>query len=75
MNSTTFSTVAVLIGVSMMTYAGNAIARLSGFGDHGWLFGIFALGILLLSQIQVAILRRKLQGLERRFVEQSRTAS
>ena len=75
MNSTISSTVVVFIGVSMMGYAGNAIARLSGFGDHGWLLGIFALGILLLSQIQVGSLRRKFQDLERRLVEQSRTAS
>ena len=75
MNSTISSLVAVFIGVSMMTYAGNAIARLSGFGDHGWLFGIFALGILLLSQIQAGSLRRKLQDLERRLSEQSRATS
>lgn len=62
-------TVSAIIGVLMASFAGNAIARQSGFGAESWLMAAFALGILLLSQGPVLLLQQELRDLKARLAD------
>ncbi|MCP1375634.1 hypothetical protein [Dyella lutea] len=63
MNLKAVGTAIAIIGVIVASFAGNAIARQSGFGDEGWLMAAFAFGILLLSQGPVLQLRQEVREL------------
>ncbi|ODU66903.1 MAG: hypothetical protein ABT16_00310 [Rhodanobacter sp. SCN 65-17] len=68
MNLKAVGTVVAIIGVIIASFAGNAIARQSGFEAEGWLMAAFALGILLLSQGPVLLLRQEIRDLRARLV-------
>ena len=67
MSSSSLSTAAFFIGLIVASFSGSAIARHAGFGDESWLMGVFALGILLISQGPIADMRRKIAELERKI--------
>lgn len=67
MNLKVVGTAAAITGVTIASFAGNAIARQSGFGAEGWLMAAFALGILLLSQGPVLQLRQEVRDLSARL--------
>ena len=67
MNLKAVGTAVAIIGVTIASFAGNAIARHSGFGAEGWLMAAFAFGILLLSQGPVLQLRQEVRDLRARL--------
>ncbi len=67
MNRKTLAMVAGILGVLIMSLAGSAIARRTGFGNESWLMSAFALGILMLSQVQVVRLRQEIRDMEIRL--------
>jgi ABC-type glycerol-3-phosphate transport system permease component len=69
MNLKAVGTAVTIIGVIIASFAGNAIARQSGFGAEGWLMAAFALGTLLLSQGPVLQLRQEVRDLRARLAD------
>ena len=67
MNLKALATLSVVVGVTIASFAGSAIARRAGFGAESWLVAAFALGILLLSQGPVLRLQQQLRDLEARL--------
>ncbi len=60
----TMSTMSAIVGVTIISFVGSAIARRTGLGGEGWLMMVFALGIVVLSQAQVFHLRQEMRDLE-----------
>lgn len=67
MNSRNIGNILSTIGIMIAAFAGSKIARSAGFGNEGWLMGVFALGIILATQGPLFRLRQQIYEIQKKL--------
>lgn len=67
MNVKLLSTISAILGITIVSLTGSAIASRIGLGGQSWLMMVFALGIVLLSQAPVLTLRKEVRDMQARL--------